>query len=90
MAARAAEDADNEARWRMWQDLEREALERAEWEADLARQLARDMGGSVPERPRESQPAEEAHPKKSKLTERLEAAIEGQRGGLARRTVNLD
>jgi hypothetical protein len=60
-------------RWGLWDQLEREARERAESEATLLAQLAEDLGGRVAER--SIPPLElEAPPPRSLLARRLEEA----------------
>jgi curved DNA-binding protein CbpA len=73
ISARRAEDERNRRRWGLWDQLEREARERAESEATLLAQLAEDLGGRVAKR--STPPLElEEPPPRSLLARRLEEA----------------
>jgi curved DNA-binding protein CbpA len=86
IAARQHEDAQDAERWKRWDQLERQARERAEWEAQLAARLAQDLGptvrpnGSVHENapsagePADDEPVSKAPRPKSLLQQRLDQA----------------
>jgi curved DNA-binding protein CbpA len=73
------EQQRSRTRWLLWEELERQARERAEWEARMAAQLADDKPGVRDVRP--EQPSDD--PKGSTLGRRLEAAREHKRDALA-------
>jgi curved DNA-binding protein CbpA len=68
-------------RWLLWEELERQARDRAEWEARMASQLAKD--DPFTGKGRTEQRAKEPIPVASTLTQRLEAARGGKRDSLA-------
>jgi curved DNA-binding protein CbpA len=75
------EQQRSRTRWLLWEELERQARDRAEWEARMAAQLADDKprGRDV----RQEQPSDDPKGSTSTLTRRLEAAREHKRDALA-------
>jgi curved DNA-binding protein CbpA len=75
------EQQRNRTRWLLWEELERQARDRAEWEARMAAQLADDSPRVRDIRP--EQRSDEEKRSASSLGRRLEAAKEHKRDALA-------
>lgn len=90
LEAKRIEEEHNQARWRRWDAIEREARARAEVEAEIAAMIARGTESPVahaaaPSTPASAQsPVEDApqSPSRSRLVERLDAARRGERATL--------
>jgi len=93
MEAKAAENKRNRVRWRRWEELERQARERQELEAQIAETIARDVEGPLKHTSNGHSAAKaEEKPKsngkassKSELSQRLDAARRGETSPLVPR-----
>jgi curved DNA-binding protein CbpA len=76
-----AEQQRSRTRWMLWEELERQARDRAEWEARMAAQLATDKPRVRDVRPERA--SDDPKGSASMLSRRLEAAREHKRDALA-------
>jgi hypothetical protein len=92
IAAKNAEEQQSRARWRRWDQIEREARARAEVEANIAAMIRKDVDGPVGSEPEPAAPATPLPPKTrpvkhgSLFEERLAAARTSSDAPLAPRT----
>ena len=77
------ENERSRTRWLLWEELERQARDRAEWEARMAAQLTKDDDPSAWDRTSKPE-ADDTDARPSELVKRLEEARQGRRNALAR------